>query len=193
MLRFALIIVDMLNDFFERNAALELQRGQLVKGLNSLIAAFRENNQPIIWVRQEFAPDLHDAFLDMRKNNHSITIAGTPGCEILSELDRRDKDITIIKKRYSAFFGTDLDQYLERIAPDALVMAGINTHACVRTTAIDAFQRDYEVIIAEDCVASYDDVHHEISLRYLERAIARLSGNSQIIDMLRSCARSCCT
>jgi nicotinamidase-related amidase len=186
MLRLALIIVDMLNDFFERNATLELQRGQLVKATNSLIAAFREHHQPIIWVRQEFAPDLHDAFLDMRKNNHFITIAGTPGCKILSELDRRDEDITIIKKRYSAFFGTDLDQHLERIAPDALVIAGINTHACIRTTTIDAFQRDHDVIIAQECVASYDQAHHEITLRYLERAIARLSGNRQIIDMLRS-------
>ena len=186
MPRLALIIVDMLNDFFARSAALDLQRIQLVKATNSLIHAFREHNQPIIWVRQEFAPDLHDAFLDMRKNNESITIAGTPGCEILSELDHRADDTTIVKKRYSAFYGTDLDQHVGRINPEALVLGGINTHACIRTTAIDAFQRDYEVIIAEDCVASYDQAHHEISIRYLSRAIARVSRNRQIIDMLKS-------
>ena len=180
-----LIVVDMLNDFFERNAALASQRDGLLAATNSLVAAFRKHGQPVIWVRQEFAPDLHDAFLDMRKNNEPITISGTPGCEILSELDHRAEDVTIVKKRYSAFYGTDLDEHLERINPKALVLAGINSHACIRTTAIDAFQRDYEVIIAEDCVGSYDQEHHEITLRYLQRAIARVSGSRQIIAMLR--------
>ena len=186
MPRLALIVVDMLNDFFERNDALGLQRSRLVKATNALIRSFREHEQSVIWVRQEFARDLHDAFLDMRKNNDAITIAGSPGSEILTELDRRAEDTTIVKKRYSAFFGTDLDEQLGRMKPDAIVLAGINTHACIRTTAIDAYQRDYEVIIAADCVASYDQAHHEISLRYLGGGIARVSSNRQIIDMLRA-------
>jgi maleamate amidohydrolase len=50
--------------------------------------------------------------------------------------------MVIIKKRYSGFYGTTLDETLARLAPDAIILAGINTHACIRTTAVDAYQRD---------------------------------------------------
>jgi nicotinamidase-related amidase len=182
----ALLIIDMLNDFFRQHEHLAAQRPRLVAAVNTLAGAFREQRQPVIWVRQEFAPDLHDAFLEMRKHKLRVTIAGTDGCELLPELDRRPADKTIMKKRYSAFFGTGLEAMLKRIRPEVLVVAGINTHACVRTTVIDAYQRDYEVVVATECVASYDEAHHDMTNRYLDGAIARLLPNSEIIKMLAS-------
>jgi nicotinamidase-related amidase len=86
----------------------------------------------------------------------------------------------IVKKRYSAFFGTGLDELLAKLQPDALVLAGINTHACIRTTAIDAYQRDWPVVLASDCVSSYDEEHHAVTLRYLQREIARAMTNKEI-------------
>ena len=186
MPRMALLIIDMLNDFFQQHVSLAEQRPQLVASINTLVEAFRHHGQPVLWVRQEFAPDLHDAFLEMRKHNLQVTIAGTDGCEILPELDHRPTDLTIVKKRYSAFFGTDLEATLKRVCPDLLVVAGINTHACVRTTVIDAYQRDYEVAVATECVASYDEAHHDMTKRYLDGTIAQLLPNREIIKMLVS-------
>ena len=137
-----------------------------------------------MWVRQEFARDLHDAFLEMRANNVWITIACTPGCEILPELERLPHDAVLVKKRYSAFFGTDLDRILETMGAETLVVAGINTHACVRMTVIDAYQRDYEVLVVSDGIASYDAEHHEVTSRYLEGAIARLVPSNEIAEMV---------
>jgi nicotinamidase-related amidase len=179
-----LLIIDMLNDFFQQHARLAEQRTDLVASINTLVEAFRQHGQPVIWVRQEFAPDLHDAFLEMRKHNLQVTIAGTDGCEILAELDHRPTDLDLVKKRYSAFFGTDLEGTLKRVCPDMLIVAGINTHACVRTTVIDAYQRDYEVVVAAECIASYDEAHHEITKRYLDGPIAQLLPNREIIKML---------
>ncbi len=186
MPRMALLIIDMLNDFFRQHAHLAAQRTRLVASINTLAEAFREHGQPVFWVRQEFAPDLHDAFLEMRKHKLRVTIAGTDGCEILPELDQRPTDTTIVKKRYSAFFGTELEATLKRIRPEVLVVAGINTHACVRTTVIDAYQRDYEVVVATEGIASYDEAHHDMTTRYLDGAIARLLPNGEIMKMLVS-------
>lgn len=180
----ALLVIDMLNDFFRQHASLAAQRPRLVSSINTLAEAFRQHGQPVFWVRQEFAPDLHDAFLEMRKHNLRVTIAGTDGCELLPELDQRPADKTIVKKRYSAFFGTKLEATLKRMSPEVLVVAGINTHACVRTTVIDAYQRDYEVVVASECIASYDEAHHDVSARYLDGAIARLLPNRDIVRML---------
>lgn len=184
--RFALIVVDMLNDFFRQHAELSAQRSHLVASVNELARAFRRCKQTVIWVRQEFAPDLSDAFLEMRKYNLRVAIAGTDGCEILPELERDPSESIIVKKRYSAFFGTDLDEMLAALRPEILVVAGINTHACVRTTVLDAYQRDYEVIVASDCVASYDLEHHEITKRYLDGAIAKFLPSGEIAKMLPS-------
>ena len=186
MPKMTLLVVDMLNDFFRQHARLAQQRPHLVASINMLTASFRQHGQPVLWVRQEFATDLHDAFLDMRKHNLHITIAGTDGCELLPELDYRHTDKMIVKKRYSAFFGTDLEATLKNLQPDLLVVAGINTHACVRTTVIDAYERDYEVVVATECIASYDEAHHDITKHYLDGGIAQLLPNREIIRMLAS-------
>ena len=116
----------------------------------------------------------------MRAKGIRITIQGTPGCQIVSDLAVAPSDTVIIKKRYSAFYGTVLDQVLAGLKPDGLILAGLNSHACVRMTAIDAYQRDWEVIVAADCVDSYDQEHHEISLRYMNGKIASVMSNDQI-------------
>jgi nicotinamidase-related amidase len=134
--RLALIVIDMLVDFFERQPALAAQRAALAAAINDLARSFRAARQPVIWIRQEFKPDLSDGFLEMRRHGIKVTIEGTDGCRILPELYRHSDDRVIVKKRYSAFFGTALDDLLGEIRPDVLVLAGINTHACIRTTAI---------------------------------------------------------
>ncbi len=127
---------------------------------------------PILWVRQEFAPDLPDAFLEMRRDGIHVTIAGTPGSRIIAELAPAADDLEVVKKRYSAFFGTRLDEIIGARGIDTLVLAGINTHARVRMTAIDAYQRDLAVIIAREALGSHDREHAAVSLRYMDGKIA---------------------
>lgn len=181
---FALIVIDVQVDFFERQERLAAQRQRLVASINELVREFRGRRLPIIWIKQEYTPDLGDAPLAMRKQGIRITITGTPGSEIVPELNRMAMDQVVVKKRFSAFFNTDLAQILRSLAPVTLVLAGINSHACVRMTAIDAYMRDLEVVIAEDCVASYDDHHHEVTMRYLGDGIAQVLDNDQILRLL---------
>lgn len=179
----ALVIVDMLVDYF-REGPLAARRDALVASINDLVDAFRQRNLPVIWIRQEFRPDLADAFLEMRRHNISIAIAGTAGSQILEELRLGPGDPVVVKKRYSAFFGTELDHVLSQVEPRMLVVAGVNTHACVRTTIIDAYQRDFDVVVADDCVASYDAEHHASTKRYLDNKIATFLTNTEIKSRL---------
>jgi nicotinamidase-related amidase len=179
-----LIIIDMLSDFlanWERG-----RRQALTEAINELARTMRRHSGPIIWVRQEFEPDLRDAFPEMRARGIHINIKGTPGCEIVPELAPATSDTVIVKKRYSAFFGTELDEILAQIMQDAIILAGINTHACIRTTAIDAYQRDWPVVLALDCVDSYDREHHEVSLRYMKDKLAKVLTNREIESALES-------
>jgi maleamate amidohydrolase len=179
-----LLIIDVLIDFLDPWP--KTDRALLIDAIRSLAHVFRDAGYPIIWVRQEFAPDLSDAFLEMRRRNMRITIKGTRGSRIVPELAPLPEDHHVVKKRYSAFFGTDLDELLRAHAVDTLVLAGINTHACVRATAIDAYQRDLKVIIPREAVGSYDRDHEAMSLRYMDGKIASVVAlaalKSRIID-----------
>jgi len=182
MQRPVLIVIDMLNDFLAKWAPTSKQ--QLVRSINDLVGLMRQRGHAIIWVRQEFEPDLRDAFPEMKTKGIRITIKGTVGCQIDSDLAIAQTDPVVIKKRYSAFYDTDLDQMLHRLRPDALILAGINTHACVRVTAIDAYQRDWKIILASDCVDSYDREHHDISMKYMQDKIATIMSNAEICSAL---------
>lgn len=175
----AVLIIDVLQDFF-KEGRLKDHREKLATSINELVSIGREKELPIIWVRQEFKDDLSDAFLAMRKNGNKITIENTEGCQLLPELDRQENDYEVIKKRYSAFFKTGLDDLLDRLKVDTLILGGVNTHACIRTAAVDAYQRDYEVILATDCIDSYDEEFHKVSLRYLGRSISEQLTNEEI-------------
>ena len=165
-----LIVIDMLNDFL---ASWDPgRRKELVQSINKLVTTFRNRSLPIIWIRQEFEPDLGDAFPEMKAKGIHTAIKGTPGCEIVSDLVVAPSDTMLVKKRYSSFFGTDLDAQLALLKADCIILAGINTHACIRTTAIDAYQRDWPVVVASDCIGSYDQEHHEVSVRYMKDKIA---------------------
>jgi nicotinamidase-related amidase len=128
-----LLILDMQNDFFRHERLAQLWAA-LVANINALAVAARGAGAGVIWARQEFAPDLADASLEVRRNAIHVVIAGTEGAELLPELNALKSDEFIVKKRYSALFGTDLDERLKRLACRQLVVAGVNTHACVRTT-----------------------------------------------------------
>jgi len=182
MTRRCLLVIDVLNDFLSRWEPAKADR--LVANTNELVGICRAADVPVIWVRQAFRPDLSDAFPEMRDKAISITIEGTWGAEIDARLDRRAADLEVVKKRYSAFFRTDLEETLSSRGVDEVILAGLNTHACIRMAAIDAYQRDLRVVIAADCIGSSDEEHAEVTMRYMDGKIARAMSNAGIEALL---------
>ena len=174
-----IFVIDMLNDCF-CHAELHEMRAALCSSINHLTALARAEGFPVVWVRQEFEPDLSDAFLDMKRDNIRMFIRGTRGPLILDEFVRHDSDIEIVKKRYSMFHGTGLELLLQDLEADSLILAGVNSHACIRTAAIDAYQRDIPVTVVRECVASKDLKHHEITMDYINGGIATLVTLSEL-------------
>ena len=176
---YAVIVIDMLEDFFMKSP-LSDRRRDLCASINALTSQAHRNQWPVVWIRQEFAPDLSDAFQSMKDTGTHITIQDTKGSQLLEELAVKADDHLVIKKRYSGFYGTALDTLLQSLSCSHLIFAGVNTHACVRSTAVDAYQRDYRVILASDAISSYDDEYHRESMRYLAQSIGVVQTNQQI-------------
>ena len=73
------------------------------------------------------------------------------------------------KRRYSAFFGTDLDLLLKNLKVETVVLTGVMTEICVLCSAFEAFNRDYRVVVVKDCTAGRDP---ETEACVLQRIIA---------------------
>jgi nicotinamidase-related amidase len=176
----AVIVVDVIEDMMVAEN-LRARRGRLTTAINALVQYARLRGFPVCWVRQEYAPALADAPLEYRRKSLRRTIAGTEGAQLLRELDVRISDHLIVKKRYSAFFRTDLESLLREWDVKSLLLAGVNTHACVRATALDAYQMDYPVYIVTECTGSYDEAHHIMSLHYLDGKIATVVTLAEVL------------
>jgi len=184
----ALVVLDLLEDFFDEGlwpeSVLPAARASLAERTNQLTGACRAAGVPVIWVRQEFRADLTDAFPHMRRQDRRYTIAGTAGCQILRELQVHPADTVMLKTRFSAFFRTGLEDMLKTQGIQNLILAGITTAWCVRSTAVDAYQRDINVIVAADCVASFTAEDHANSVKAMDGYIASFQTNGEIIPWL---------
>ncbi|MCZ6673616.1 MAG: cysteine hydrolase [Verrucomicrobia bacterium] len=184
----ALIIVDLQQDFFDYDiwpdSLIPKTRATLVKNTNELVGHCRNRQIPIIWFKQAFKSDLSDAFLHMRRSGKKYTISGTDGCELLTELDVFPNDHILLKSRFSAFFHTDLEQLLERLNAIYLILAGITTAWCIRSTAVDAYQRDYEIVIAKECIRAFTEREHRDSVRAMDGYVATFLSNSEISECI---------
>ncbi len=87
---------------------------------------------------------------------------GEPGREVVPEL--RDYDYSLLKTRYSAFYGTPLEPILLALGVSRLIFTGIATNGAVEATLRDAAMRDYECIVLADCCASFKPEQHQASL-----------------------------
>ena len=177
----ALLVIDMQNDFFQTGPLAD-RRESLVSNINQLVDKAHQTDTPVIWIRQEYAADLSDAPLHNRRHNKAVTIQGSTGSELLSEFIPLERDHHIIKKRFSAFFQTQLEDLLTNLGVDTLIITGVNTMTCVRVTAIDAYQRDLSVILALDCVDGHDKEQHDNSIKYLQFSVSTGKINEEILE-----------
>jgi nicotinamidase/pyrazinamidase len=155
----ALLIVDMLKDTFDGHGDTPLvQAAQLfLPRLNEWLDWFHEKKLPVIFACDSFYTD--DFIFRGRMEPYSLR--GTRGAEVIDELHRNASDIVLEKRRFSAFFKTDLDQTLRTLGADTVIIAGIATHVCVLGTALDALSNDFSAIILEDCCAAHRKEYHE--------------------------------
>ena len=145
----ALMIIDMIQDTFQHPNLSEQKEG-LTSKINSAIDWFRANEWPIIWVRQAFKENLSDAFLSMRDANTSVYLENTTGTHWVEGLTPQERELAITKNRFSAFFGTDLMRQLQSLDIGRVCLVGASSHACVKSTAIDAYQHDLRTVVLSD-------------------------------------------
>ena len=181
-------MIDLIEDYFNADlwpsSVIPNKRKNLCRSANELVARCRAAEIPVIWVRQEFAPDFSDAFPHARAIGKRYAIKGTPGAQLLPELDVDHEDVVLTKKRFSAFYQTSLELLLIDRNVTEIILAGITTAWCVRSTAVDAYQRDYDVLLAKDCMAAFQEADHVDSMTAMDGYIGKVVTNHSLATIL---------
>lgn len=169
----ALLIVDMVKDFTDPDGLVYYPENRVIlPKINHVLTECRKHGVLIVFLQhcnRAGKPDQRIA--SMRPN----CIEGSGGEEIDPMLEICAKDYVIKKRRYSGFFGTDLDLVLRENNITDVVVVGTKTNCCIRATMTDAFYYNYNGIVLSDCVATnskvVNDVHLEDMNKYLGKVV----------------------
>lgn len=94
-----------------------------------------------------------------------------PSAEIAQLLKPQPRDITLLKPRHSAFYGSALELLLAEMGAHELVICGLATDMCVQMTAADAFLREFRCWVPADCTAAESVEARDTSLAYMANVL----------------------
>lgn len=176
--RSALLVIDIQQEDFRemREDNLNDPAWDCIRNAKRVLDVFRAKKLPVIQIKEVHRPDMVDFGRELDGAEGIHCIEDSPYTDYAKLTYPIQGEYLISKRRYSAFFGTDLDILLKGLHVDTLYLIGGLTDVCIHYTAVDAHQHDYHIKVVTDAVAgSSTEAHH-----YALRAIQYLQRNALI-------------
>ena len=156
---------------------------QIVENGVALGRRFNDAGGTVVLVNVAFASDSADR---LKQEVDAPTPAPTGGMpaewsEFAPEVGSLQADVVITKRQWSAFYGTELDLQLRRREIKTIVLGGVATNFGVESTARDAWQHNYSVVIAEDACSSMGADLHQFAMEKVLRRVARVRSTAAIL------------
>jgi len=185
--RAVLLIVDMQNDFVRPDGPMPVPSAEeVIPKVRNILDFFRRLRLPVIHVIREHRQDASDVEISriekFKQRNYGLK--GTKGAEIIDELKPVPGETVLAKKRFSAFFATELPLILDRIRPEYVVIAGIQTPNCIRHTAVDSLCHNFKTIVVSDATTAATAEIHQANLADMERMGIRVLTIEQVEETL---------
>jgi nicotinamidase-related amidase len=165
----ALILVDMQGGpVFGDGTLPHACTEETLPNAKQVLAAARAAKMPIIHFKEVHRKEMVDFGRELDGAEPVHCLETWTSTNFYWELAPIDGEFAISKRRYSCFFGTDLEILLRGLKVDTVVLMGGMTNVCVHYTAADAHQRDYHFHVIEDCCSGSDWDAHWAALTAME-------------------------
>ena len=194
-LRTAHLVIDLQNGFMEPGAPVEVPEARsIVDNVNRISAAVREGGGLNVFVRYttpgEGDPAWPVFYERMGMASAAHKAAFTPGAhywQLWPELHVRPEDAVIEKCRFSAFTpgASGLDAMLRGLGIDTVIVTGTLTNCCCESTARDAMQLNYRVLLAADANAALSDEEHAATLQIMAMVFADLHSTDELVELMK--------
>ena len=177
----ALVVIDLQKGIVARQTAPH-SSADVVKRSAQLANHFREKGAPVVLVHVAFAPDRSDMLQQPVDSPNPPAQLPPDWADFVPEIGPRERDIIITKRQWGAFYGTDLDLQLRRRGVKTIVLCGISTNFGVESTARDAWERNYEIIFAEDAMSSFDAEAHNFAIKRIFPRLGRVRSTAEVLS-----------
>ena len=180
----ALLLVDVNRSFFDTDGPFHYPGALDNLGpLHQLLEAARDGKRLIVHAREAHRKGLLD-YERPKLPEHSYL--GDRDQEPYPGFEERPGEIVIHKRRFSAFFATDLALLFQEQGTERVIIAGVKTNVCIRASVQDAFAYGFRPTIARGSVSSNRPHLHEASLEDIQRYIGEVVELDMAVDWLRN-------
>ena len=158
-----LLVIDMIVGFLdpEKPLYVDHEAARIVSRVEELIIREKDKGSNVVFVADNHDPD--DLEFQMFPKH---CVRGTDETDVIHQLAPYVEEV-LQKRRYSAFFDTDLEQRLGILGTDELILCGVCTDICVMHTAADSRNRDITVEVISDAVASFNQSAHNYAIEHM--------------------------
>ena len=176
----ALLLIDVINDLdFPEGEQMLPQALEMAQKTLALKRRAKEAGVPVIYVNDNFGRWTSD----FRRTVEHCIAEESRGRELVETLRPDDDDYFVLKPKHSGFFSTTLDTLLRYLGAKRLVLTGIAGNFCVLFTANDAYMRDYDLLIPEDCCVSNTPRENEEALALMQKFLKADTRGSEAIEL----------
>lgn len=193
--RAALCLVEMQNDIIHESKigergiggvlAMQVQKRGVVARLQGLIAAARERGVPILYINFSLKPGFPRprTKLHQRSQRSPMLVEGTWGVRVHDALAPRPEDFVLERTvGIDGSYGTQLYPVLRQLGRSTMVMTGVSTNLAVEGIVRASVNRGFDVVVVEDCCASYPDDWHRFSVENILPLISTVTTADAVID-----------
>jgi ureidoacrylate peracid hydrolase len=190
------VVVDMQNDFchedgtYHRNDPKTFQVAgirEMIPRIQFFLGEMRKKEVPIVFCKYLIDDQARDAGIyvkarqfilkeGLRRNNW--------GGEIIDELKPSKSDFVVEKSRFTAFYNTNMEVVLKALKAETLFFTGVATNVCVESSIRDAFFRDYQCVLVEDCCKAWNAQSHLATIENVIHGFGMVMASDEILDVL---------
>ena len=187
----AVILIDMINAVAkggnEPPYNVPPNRQGVIDSFVRLVAYCRGSGTPLIYITTYRRPDNSDApktIADVGGGGGVPMLEGTRAVEVIDELAPRPGDYIVVKPRFSAYYGTNLEGILKDLGTETILVGGISTQRSVEGTARDAKNRDMQCVVVSDCCTAGEEDVHEMTIKHVLPLLVRVRNTDEVIAAL---------
>lgn len=176
----ALVLIDVINDFeFPRGDELYSQALPIAPRIRKLKERATAAGIPAIYINDNFG-QWQSKFEQIVKHCLDDDVRGRP---FTQQLVPDERDYFVLKPKHSGFYQTPLEILLKHLGVERLILTGVSTNSCVLFTANDAYMRDLELVVPQDCVAACNPKEHDFAMEQMKSMLKAETKPSHELDL----------